>query len=305
MQSGSEMTDLHALASDIRKFGQEGNEADRLLAHRAMGFTCMIQGKLAIAHEEFDSFLKLFDYEKYAKSVSFQFSSLNDVSSSALAMATTCLLLKLPDAASHWRDKALAWALRSHNHVAICQSLVFSGGFIGGLNRRADEMAQHMTQAHHYVTKHQLTLWTPYIELSMALSQLLSQNKTENLKKYFDQASASMETILSQNGPYVTVWTVMYARACLAHGHFEIGASALTRIASRINTGEKWMESEYLRLFAHFQYAQSMIDTSSLLQALRNAMALAQSQSALLFVDDIQQDIDHAELTITSMLKAK
>ena len=295
MHSGSEMTDLYSLASDIRKFSQEGNEADRLLAHRAMGFTCMIQGKLAVAREEFDSFLKLFDYEKYAKSVSFQFSSMNDVSGSALAMATTCLLLKQTDAANRWRDKALEWALRSHNHVAICQSLVFSGGFIGGLSRRTDEIVQHMTQAHHYVTKHQLSLWTPYIELSLALSQLMLQSKIENLKKYIEQAAASMETIFSQNGPYVTVWAVMYARACLAHSHIESGASAMIRIASRINTGEKWMESEYLRLSAHFQYAQSSIDHSTLLQTLRNALALAQNQGALLFVDDIQHDIDTAK----------
>ena len=295
MHSGSEMTDLYSLASDIRKFSQEGNEADRLLAHRAMGFTCMIQGKLAVAREEFDSFLKLFDYEKYAKSVSFQFSSMNDVSGSALAMATTCLLLKQTDAANRWRDKALEWALRSHNHVAICQSLVFSGGFIGGLNRRTDEIVQHMTQAHHYVTKHQLSLWTPYIELSLALSQLMLQSKIENLKKYIEQAAASMETIFSQNGPYVTVWAVMYARACLAHSHIESGANAMIRIASRINTGEKWMESEYLRLSAHFQYAQSSIDHSTLLQTLRNALALAQNQGALLFVDDIQHDIDTAK----------
>ena len=295
MHSGSEMTDLYSLASDIRKFSQEGNEADRLLAHRAMGFTCMIQGKLAVAHEEFDSFLELFDYEKYAKSVSFQFSSMNDVSGSALAMATTCLLLKQTDAANRWRDKALEWALRSHNHVAICQSLVFSGGFIGGLNRRTDEMVQHMTQAHHYVTKHQLSLWTPYIELSLALSQLMLQSNIENLKKYIEQAAASMETIFSQNGPYVTVWAVMYARACLAHSHIESGANAMVRIASRINTGEKWMESEYLRLSAHFRYAQSIIDHSTLLQTLRNALALAQNQGALLFVDDIQQDIDTAK----------
>ena len=295
IHSGSEMTDLYSLASDIRKFSQEGNEADRLLAHRAMGFTCMIQGRLAVAREEFDSFLKLFDYEKYAKSVSFQFSSMNDVSGSALAMATTCLLLKQTDAANCWRDKALEWALRSHNHVAICQSLVFSGGFIGGLSRRTDEIVQHMTQAHHYVTKHQLSLWTPYIELSLALSQLMLQSKIENLKKYIEQAAASMETIFSQNGPYVTVWAVMYARACLAHSHIESGANAMIRIASRINTGEKWMESEYLRLSAHFQYAQSSIDHSTLLQTLRNALALAQNQGALLFVDDIQHDIDTAK----------
>ena len=301
IHSGSEMTDLYSLASDIRKFSKEGNEADRLLAHRAMGFTCMIQGKLAVAREEFDSFLKLFDYEKYAKSVSFQFSSMNDVSGSALAMATTCLLLKQTDAANRWRDKALEWALRSHNHVAICQSLVFSGGFIGGLNRRTDEIVQHMTQAHHYVTKHQLSLWTPYIELSLALSQLMLQCKIENLKKYIEQAAASMETIFSQNGPYVTVWAVMYARACLAHSHIESGASAMIRIASRINTGEKWMESEYLRLSAHFQFAQSTIDSATFLQTLNNALALAQSQGALLFVDDIQLDIDKIESALPTL----
>jgi class 3 adenylate cyclase/tetratricopeptide (TPR) repeat protein len=301
MHSGSEMTDLYALANDIRTFSQEGNEADRLLAHRAMGFTCMIQGNLAVAREEFDSFLRLFDYETYAKSVSFQFSSMNDVSGSALAIATTCLLLKLPDEAHLWRDKALAWALRSHNHVAICQSLVFSGGFIGGLNRRADEMLQHMTQAHHYVTKHQLTLWTPYIDLCMALSQLMPHSEAENLKKYIDQATVSMETILSQNGPYVTVWAVMYARACLAHGYTESGASTLSRIASRIHSGEKWMESEYLRLLAHFQHEQSTIDSATFLQTLKNALALAQSQGALLFVDDIQLDIDKAELAMSSL----
>ena len=305
MHSSSEMTHLHTMAMDIRKFSQEGTEADRLLAHRAMGFTCLIQGKLATAHEEFDSFLRLFDYEKYAKSVSFQFSSMNDVSATASAMSTTCLLRKLPDAANYWRDKALTWALRSHNHVAICQSLVFSGGFFGGLNRNADEMMQHMTQAHHFVTKHQLTLWTPYIDLCMALSQLMSSSKVANAKKYLEQATASMEVLLHQNGPYITVWAVMYARACLVHGHIKSGASTLARIESRVNSGEKWMEAEYMRLLANFQYAQSIIDTSTLLQTLSRALALAHNQGALIFVDDIQHDINTAELATSSTSQDK
>jgi class 3 adenylate cyclase/tetratricopeptide (TPR) repeat protein len=305
MHSSSEMLDLHAVATDIRKFSQDGNEADRLLAHRAMGFTCMIQGKLAIAHEEFDSFLRLFDYEKYAKSVSFQFSSMNDISGAALAMATTCLLRKLPAAANHWRDKALAWAQRSHNHVAICQSLVFSGGFIGGLNNRTDEMMEHMTQAHHFVTKHQLTLWVPYIELSMALSQLISPSSAASTKNHLEQAATSMEILLSQNGPYITVWAVMYARACFFHGHTEHGADVLARIESRVNSGEKWMEAEYLRLLANFQYAQSIIDKPTHLQTLRHALALAHSQGALIFIDAIQLDINDAELTRSSIRKVK
>ena len=305
MHSSSEMTHLHTMAMDIRKFSQEGAEADRLLAHRAMGFTCLLQGKLATAHEEFDSFLRLFDHEKYAKSVSFQFSSMNDVSATASAMSTTCLLRKLPDAANYWRDKALAWALRSHNHVAICQNLVFSGGFFGGLNRNADEMMQHMTQAHHFVTKHQLTLWTPYIDLCMALSQLMSSSKVANTKKYIEQAEASMEILLHQNGPYITVWVVMYARACLVHGHIKSGASTLARIESRVNSGEKWMEAEYMRLMANFQYAQSIIDTSTLLQTLSRALALAHNQGAHIFVDDIQHDIHAAELTASDTTRGK
>jgi predicted ATPase/class 3 adenylate cyclase len=297
MHSSSEMTNLHTMATDIRKFSQEGTEADRLLAHRAMGFTCMLQGELATAYEEFDSFLGLFDYEKYAKSVSFQFSSMNDVSGAALAMATTCLLRKLPDAADYWRDKALAWALRSHNHVAICQSLVFSGGFIGGLHRRTDEMVQHMTQAHHFVTKHQLTIWAPYIDLSMAMSKLMLDSEINYAKKHLEQATASMEILLNQNGPYITVWAIMYARVCLVHDQIESGVNVLTRVAGRVNSGEKWMESEYLRLLANFQYAQSIMDASTLLQTLHSALALALSQGALVFVEDIQHDINAVELT--------
>ena len=135
----------------------------------------------------------------------------------------------------------------------------------------------------------------------MALSKLMSQNKTDSLKKYIEQAKASMETILSQNGPYVTVWAVMYARACLVHGHIGSGVSALARIASRIDFGEKWMESEYLRLSAHFQYAQSTIDSATFLQTLNNALALAQSQGALLFAEDIRLDIDKIESALSTL----
>lgn len=305
MHSSSEMTNLHTLAMDIRKFSQEGTEADRLLAHRAMGFTCMLQGKLTTAHDEFDSFLRLFDYEKYAKSISFQFSSMNDVSGAALAMATTCLLRKLPDAANHWRDKALAWAIRSHNHVAICQSLVFSGGFIGGLHRRTDEMEQHMTQAHHFVTKHQLTIWAPYIALTIALSKLMLHSQIKDAKRHLEEAAASMEILLNQNGPYITVWAVMYARVCLIHDQIQSGANVLIRIAERIHSGEKWMESEYLRLLANFKHAQSLIDASTYSQALRSALALAYSQGALIFINDIQHDIKVAELTVADTMKAE
>ena len=264
-----------------------------------MGFTCMIQGKLEKAHAEFATFFELFDYEKYAKSVSFQFSSMNDVSGSALAMATICLLRKQPEAACQWRDKALAWALRSHNQVAICQSLVFSGGFIAGLQRRADELVEHMTQAHHYVTKHQLNLWVPYIDLSMSLSQLLVKKVASQTAQSLLQAASSMDILLSQNGPYITVWAVMYARACLMHGEYESGLNVLKRVEVRVQSGERWMESEYMRLLANFKYSLSLTSSEVFLQTLKASHTLALAQDAHLFIDDILKDISSAELTMS------
>jgi hypothetical protein len=70
MQSGTELADLHLVAQNIRLYSNDEDEIVNLLTHRAMGFTCMIQGKLEIAYDEFERFFQLFDYEKYAKSVS-------------------------------------------------------------------------------------------------------------------------------------------------------------------------------------------------------------------------------------------
>ena len=297
MHSGSELTDLHVVAADIRKFSKDDDEVAKLLTHRAMGFTCMIQGKLKNAHDEFEQFFQLFDYEKYAASVSFQFSSMNDVSGSALAMATICLLRKRPEEANVWRDKALAWALRSHNQVAICQSLVFSGGFIGGLQRRADDMVEHMTQAHHFASKHQLSIWVPYIDLSMALSQLVPQQDTANTRHALTMAAASMEILLEQHGPYITVWATMYARACLLHSEYESGLNVLSRVETRVASGERWMHPEYIRLAANFKYALSIMDAEAFLIELETAHALAIKQGALVFVDDILHDIDSLKLS--------
>lgn len=299
MHSGSEMANLHVAAANIRQFSGYEDEVVNLLAHRAMGFTCMIQGKLKKAYDEFEQFFQLFDYEKYAKSVSFQFSSMNDVSGSALAMATICLLRKQPDHADQWRDKALVWALRSHNQVAICQSLVFSGGFIAGLQRRADEMMEHMTQAHHYVTKHQLSLWIPYIDLSMALSQLMLNRDAKSTQQSLMQAAASMDVLLTQNGPYISVWAVMYARACLLHGDYESGLTVLTRIETRVQCGECWVKSEYMRLLANLKYSLTLICAEDFLQTLEASHALALEQDAHLFINDILQDMGSLRLAMS------
>ena len=292
IHSGSEIVDLHLTAEKIRASSNGDDEVVNLLTHRAMGFTCMLQGKLEKAYEEFEHFFQLFNYEKYAKSVSFQFSSMNDVSGSALAVATICLLRNQPAAASQWRDKALAWALRSHNQVAICQSLVFSGGFIAGLQRHANEMVEHMTQAHHYANKHQLNIWVPYINLSMALSQLVPKHDATSSRHALTMAAENMEILLEQNGPYSTVWATMYARACLLHSEYESGLNVLSRVETRVESGERWMNAEYIRLVANFKYALSLTNTETFLVELETAHALAIKQGALVFVDDILLDIN-------------
>jgi hypothetical protein len=299
VHGGSELQDLHSLATKITEINKD-NEVVRLLGYRAMGFTYMIQGKQLDAYEAFTKFFQLFDYEKYAKSVSFQFSSMNDISGSALAMATICLLRKRTAEANQWRDRALAWALRSHNHVAICQSLIFSGGFISGLQNKSSETIDHMTQAHHYAEKHQLSIWAPYIELSLALGQLmmgaLALNKTQALA----QASTSIDVLIAQNGPYLTVWTVMYARACLLHEAYENGLNALNRVKVRVESGEHYIEPEYVRLLAKFKFNLAYIDTETYLETLNAARLLANTQGALMFLDEISEDIHKAEELLAS-----
>jgi tetratricopeptide (TPR) repeat protein len=300
MQSGTELSDLHIVAGNILQVSNDDDMVARLLTHRAMGFTCMIQGKLEKAYDEFEQFFQLFDYEKYAKSVSFQFSSMNDVSGSALAMATICLLRKQPDVANQWRDKALAWALRSHNQVAICQSLVFSGGFIAGLQYRADEMVEHMTQARHYVTKHQLSLWVPYIDLSMALSQLMLKDAESKAAQHLQLASESMEVLLTQNGPYITVWAVMYARACLMHEQHENGLKVLNRVQGRVQSGERWVEPEFMRLHTNFSYSMGLTNTDAHLLTLNAAAELSRAQGSHVFIDEVMQNIEFMTWTATS-----
>jgi tetratricopeptide (TPR) repeat protein len=300
VHGSSDMQDLHNLATKITEVNKD-NEVVRLLGYRAMGFTYMIQGKQLDAYEAFTKFFQLFDYEKYAKSVSFQFSSMNDISGSALAMATICLLRKRTAEANQWRDRALAWALRSHNHVAICQSLIFSGGFISGLQHKSSETIDHMTQAHHYAEKHQLSIWTPYIELSLALGQLMMGALALNKAQALMQASTSIDVLIAQNGPYLTVWTVMYARACLSHEAYEKGLDALNRVEMRVQSGERYIEPEYLRLLANFKFNLAHIDAATYLETLEASQSLAMSQGSLTFLDAISEDILKAEDLLASI----
>jgi hypothetical protein len=84
---------------------------------------------------------------------------------------------------------------------------------------------------------------------------------------------------------------VLYARACLEHGRAQDGIDALLRIEERVNAGERWMEPEYLRLRARLQHAHAPGDAQLVQQRLREALALAQQQDALVFVEAIEHDI--------------
>jgi class 3 adenylate cyclase len=288
---GWHLADLRTLANDVREAASSHNEIDRLLAHRAMGFTCMIQGQLVPAQQEFEAFLKLYDPEKHGNSVGFRFSSNSHICSVLLALATTCSLRQLGDAANHWRDQALLYAQRSQNHAAICQALVFSGGHVSGLWRRPEDMARYAAEAHDYASKHQLPLWTPYTDLITALSYLMLPISKLHATAYLEKAKACIDVLLNQHSAYLTTWIVFYARACLEHDHFQDGIDALARIEERVATGERWMEPEYLRLRARLLHAKTPGEKLSAQRILHDALALAYQQEALIFVDTIQHDI--------------
>jgi tetratricopeptide (TPR) repeat protein len=288
---GWKLVDLRALALQVQETAMGQDDIARLLAHRAMGFTCMIQGELATAQNEFESFLALYDPALHANSTNFRFSSNNHLCSVLLGLATTCALRNLTDAASHWRDQALLHAQRSHNHLSICQALVFCGGHVSGLLRRPEDMARYASEAHDYASKHHLPIWTPYTDLITALSHLMLPVSSLHASAYLEKAGACIETLLTQHSAYLTTWVVFYARACLEHGRIQDGLDALLRIDERVSTGERWMEPEYLRLRARLQHAQAPGDTLVTQLQLREALALAHQQDALTFVEAIERDV--------------
>jgi class 3 adenylate cyclase len=288
---GWNLADLYALACAVREAAHKDSEIDRLLAHRAMGFTSMIQGQLVTAQAELEAFLHLYNPETHGNSVGFRFSSNSHVCSVLLALATTCSVRNLPDAANHWRDQALLHAQHSHNHVSICQALVFSGGHVSGLFRRSEDMAQYALQAQDYANKHQLPIWQPYTDLITALSHLMQAVPSLHAAAYLDKAKSCVDVLLKQHSAYLTTWVVLYARACLEHGHIQDGIDALLRIDERIAAGERWMQSEHLHLRARLHHAQHPDSTAQVLQMLRDALSLAQQQDALIFAVAIERDI--------------
>ena len=288
---GWKLGDLRSLATQVRQAVRSNNEIDRLLAHRAMGFTCMIQGQLANAQEEFEAFLHLYNPETHGTSVGFRFSSNSHVCSVLLALATTCSLRNLPEASVHWRDQALLHAQRSHNHTSICQALVFCGGHISGLWQRPDDMARYAAQAHEYATKHHLPIWSPYTDLITALSHLMLPLPALHIQAYLEKAKDCIDVLLEQHSAYLTTWVVFYARTCLAHHHIQDGIDALARIEERVDAGERWMEPEYLRLKAMLQFAKDPSTHATLQPTLRQALALAHEQGSEIFVEAIERDL--------------
>jgi class 3 adenylate cyclase len=299
---GWHLADLRELASQVRQAARPGNDVDSLLAHRAMGFTSMIQGQLANAQEEFEAFLKLYDPDTHGNAIDFRFSSNSHVCSVLLGLATTCSLRRRDEEASHWRDQSLLYAQRSQSHSSICQALVFCGGHVSGLWKRAQDMARYAAEAHDYASKHQLPIWAPYTDLITALSHLMQPVPPLHAVAYLEKAKSCIDVLLTQHSAYLTTWVVFYARACLEHGRVQDGIDALMRIEERVSTGERWMEPEYLRLRARLHHAKTPADALPAQNMLREALALAYQQDALIFVNDIQHDIQSLQATAPAAL---
>jgi hypothetical protein len=59
-----------------------------------------------------------------------------------------------------------------------------------------------------------------------------------------------------------------------------------------VQSGERWVEPEFIRLHANFSYAMGLTDAETCLETLQAALALSNTQGSHLFVDAISQNID-------------
>jgi hypothetical protein len=84
------------------------------------------------------------------------------------------------------------------------------------------------------------------------------------------------------------------------HEQHESGLNVLNRVQVRVQSGERWVEPEFIRLHANFSYSTGLTDTETYLQTLKTALALSNTQGCHAFVDEILQNIDAVGLTLAT-----
>ena len=280
---------MRELAFQIRDAAATGRDIDRLLAHRICATSLLFSAEFAPAIAEYERFLALYDPEKHAAELRTGHS--DHATMVMMGLAETYLLLADFDAADRWRARTLEAARQSERMHDMGHVLAFAGCLHPALAGRFDEMERAAEELDDLVRTHELPSWRGHADLFSGLSRVRRGETQGGLARAREGIEQLIEAKVFGN-----CWHIVYAQACIEQGHVEEAAEMLALVRSTLDQGDVRFAAEFLRVDGAVALARGALDQAR--SRLQDALALALSQGAHLFVDRIRRDLATCEAEI-------
>jgi class 3 adenylate cyclase len=264
------------MAKRIQTAAMGGSESDQLIAHRYMSTTLLFSGHFAQGVAEAEKFLALYDPAQHSAAMD-KLGPSNHPVMVMVGLTQANAIFENPERSRHWREKTLLDARSKGSVHNLSQVLIFGHCFPAAISDDVQELADRSSELSQLVAQHDLQTWQGHAALFAGLS-LIAQGHSD---AGFKQARQGIDQLV-KNRAYSNIWYILYAQACQRAGRVDEGFESLALAAPLIDTGLRWLESEYLRLRGLLGHARGDA-LPGVTSDLKAAYALAQSQGAVLF----------------------
>jgi tetratricopeptide (TPR) repeat protein len=282
--SSGEISAMRELAFQVRDAAAAGSEIDRLLAARMCATSLLFSAELRAAIAEYERFMALYVPEKHAAELRTGHS--DHATMVMMGLAETYLLLGDFDAAERWRLQTIATARQSERLHDIGHVLVFAGCLHPAMAGRFEDMARSAAELKNLVTKDDLPSWRGHADLFSGLALMRRGEKEEGLVR----ARRGIKRLLDAHA-FSNCWYILFAQACLENGRLDEAAEMLALVRPSLAQGDVRFAAEFHRVDAAVTLARGG-SVAEARERLKDALALAESQEALLFVDRLRRDLD-------------
>jgi class 3 adenylate cyclase len=282
---GGDIDGLHATAQQIKESAQDTSVVDRLLGHRTLGSALMFRGELVPAVEEFTAFLALYDPQQHDTLLA-RSGATNHAGVAMLCLAECFTLMGNRAESAKWREAVLAYS-RERSHVpSLCQVLSFGGCWLSALLGDIDELVLYAAELRSVIARNNLEPWRPHVDLLSGLGDI----HRGSVESGFALARRGIDALVAAKAFLLSAWALLFVEACERHGRTEDALAMLAVAESRIASGERWVEAEFLRLRGRLKRARGQ-PTAAMREDLEAALAVATRQGAGLLAERVRTDL--------------
>lgn len=282
---GADMQATYALAVKISEAALDGSEVDRLLACRFLGSSLMFRGEFDGALAQLNRFQSSYDAEQHDAELA-KVGATSHPATVKLCLAEIHAIKGENDRAGAWQRAALEAAEATGHIQTQCQTLAFAGGFLAALMHDAQALRAHGGKLKRLATRYDMPLWRPLADLLAGLADI----RIGAAESGFALAREAIRKLIGSNTYLLSTWCIVYAEACEEAGFTGEGLEVLTAVEHRVAAGERWMAAEFLRLHARLS-RRAGEPFEKVLAATREAVAVASSQGATLFLERSRADL--------------